>query len=395
MIARLNVGGPALHCTVLSERLISRGYDTVLVTGSPEEGEADYETLNGVQARGYRVVRFPTMRRSVNVFRDLILFFRTWKVIRQEKPTIVHTHTAKAGVLGRAAAILAGVPIVVHTFHGHVLEGYFSPWLSRAVARLERVLAWKTDAIVTLSPQLKRDLAHRFRVAPESKIQIIPLGRDLKPFQDSDRWKGALRRELGLMDPQIRILGTVGRLVSIKNQELLLRAFAQVRVPGVEPHLVLVGEGPMLGWLRSVAESLKISERVHFIGWRSQLERVLPDFDVFALTSDNEGTPLSVIEAWAAGCPVVSTSVGGVPDMFSHPEPSSEGWTACTEGLLVPKGDSAALVLAFEEMLKNPDRRKAASMAAREAASQYSDDRLAERMDCLYSQLIQDRKGMA
>jgi glycosyltransferase involved in cell wall biosynthesis len=383
IIARLNVGGPALHCLALSSGLNRYGFTTTLVTGSPESDEADYEKIHGTSTEGFRMVRLSRMRR-VPGLSDALTLFDLVRIMRRERPMIVHTHTAKAGALGRTAACLAGVPVVVHTFHGHVLSGYFSPWKNFLVRWIERSLAWRTTAIVTLSPSLRDELSQKFHVAPASKFSIIPLGRDLSEFIRASDFKGKLRRELGLTSPGILLVGTIGRLVPIKDQSTMLRAFAAMKGSNASrAHLVIAGDGELRASLEEEAAALGIAERVHFLGWRSDLPAIYADLDLFALSSRNEGTPLSIIEAFAAGVPVVSTRVGGVADLFS----------GGGVGNLVPPQDPAALTRAMEELLENPDIRRKCSEAARVAGSKFTLENLFEGIAELYKSLLRRKAG--
>jgi len=384
LIARLNVGGPALHCLLLSQKLSEHGFETTLVTGSPEPGEACYETLFGVETIGFRMVRLPKLRRTLTGLGDLRTFLTLVRLMRQERPDIVHTHTAKAGVLGRLAAFVAGVPVVVHTFHGHVLSGYFGKTMSLLVRWVEKALAWRTTAIVTLSPALKEELSGRFKIAPPSRFEIIPLGRNLSSFFSAER--GALRRELGIAE-NVQLMGIIGRLVPIKDHATLFRACAQLNL--AKPWcLLVVGEGELGESLRRLSKELGLADKVRFLGWRSDLAQIYADLDCMVLSSLNEGTPLSIVESFASGCPVIATAVGGVADMF-HPSarPAIGDVRWCAEGAVVPSQNSSALVAAFTEFFSDAELRLSCRKAARLAAEGYSDDILVNRVAALYRKL--------
>jgi glycosyltransferase involved in cell wall biosynthesis len=301
----------------------------------------------------------------------LMITFRRWR------PDIVHTHTAKAGALGRLAARLVGVPVVIHTFHGHVLRGYFSRPVEEVVRTVERGMALLTDRIVTLSPSLRADLIG-MRIAPAWKVEVIPLGMDLSRFASVERSGGYLRRALGIenSDP---IIGTVGRMVAIKNQAMFLRAARSVVNSGFTANFVLVGDGELRGSLEAQARSLDLAERVFFLGWREEMDRIYGDLDLFAITSNNEGTPLSLIEAMAAGLPVVATAVGGVPDVLTDQQ----------NGYLVPAGDDAALAEAWIRILIDPARsRQMGEQARQDAVHRFALERMLEATSDLYRSLV-------
>lgn len=391
IIARMNVGGPAVHCDLLSNRLSEYGYETVLVTGSIDSEEKSYEELFAVSPQGYRLVRLPKLTRLLSPLGDLKTLWSLIRLMRQEKPDIVHTHTAKAGLVGRIAAFVCGVPVVVHTYHGHVLSGYFSNAFSKMLQLLDKTLALRTTAIVTLSESLKKELSQKFRIAPEAQFHIIPLGRELKTLLATPRKNGALRKELGLPTDTL-LFGIVGRLVPIKAHEQLLHAMKAI--PHV--HLAVVGEGPLQESLQFLAQSLGLKERVHFLGWRSDLENIYSDLDCSVLCSKNEGTPLSMIESFAAGCPVVATAVGGIADMLTaRDEVTSSKWSRCAEGILVERENLVALEEALKEMAEDSSYRVACSLKCRDKADGYTSETLTKRMAGLYSSLLSKREGVA
>lgn len=393
IIARLNVGGPALHCLLLSDRLRQEGFETVLVTGAPAPGEASFEELFSErrEASNIRIERLPAMRRAPGPWRDLQALFRLIALIRRERPDVVHTHTAKAGVLGRLAAWLCGVPVIVHTFHGHVLHGYFSAPISLLVRLAERLLAHLSSALVTLSPALAEELSGRYRIAPREHFHLVALGRDLEAFYQAP--KGRIHEELGL-PASIPLIGCIGRLVPIKDHETLLSAFALLPKE-TAARLLIVGEGELGAALRERAGELGLlgeSPRVYFLGWRSDLPEIYGDLRAMVLSSRNEGTPLSMIESFASSCPVVATRVGGVPDMMGEvlAPPGPEQVEARAAGWLVPPGDPKALALALERALGDDEAHSRAASEARKLAAGYSADRLASDIARLYRKLLSE-----
>lgn len=392
LIARLNVGGPAVHCLTLTRGMSELGFDTLLVSGNAGPDEAEYEELFDDHSSDLKHLKLDTLQRTPSIFRDLHTLVELYRIIRREKPDIVHTHTAKAGMLGRVAAMMAGVPIIVHTYHGHVLSGYFSRWVSYVIRLLERGLALGTTKLVTLSSNLKTELAQKFKICDASRIEVIPLGRNLDDLFQCHRLRGELRRELRL-DEKDFIIGTIGRLVPIKDQQNLIWACSRLdkKMPW---HLVIAGEGKLREELEQLAQELKIVDRVHFLGWRRDLPKLYADFDVFTLSSINEGTPLSIIESYASGCPVVSTAVGGVPNMMHGAKESAagpDGLDIRDEGILVPSRNSVVLAHAFEYLWNEPSKRRLCGLQGKQAASQYTETALNQRMATFYRGLIEAR----
>lgn len=379
VIARLNIGGPARHTILLAAGLDRRRFDTTLVTGRVEAGEGDFSDL--AAARGVRPVVIPELRRAIHPGRDLVALGKLVGLFRRLRPEIVHTHTAKAGTLGRIAAALAGVPIRVHTFHGHVLEGYFPPAVTALFLAIERRLARRTDRIVVVSPALRQGLL-RMGIGRPERIGVVPLGLELEGLGHLAHDPGPLRRALGVPDGA-PLLGSIGRLVPIKDQATLLEGLARLGAGAEAAHLALVGDGPRRGELERRAADLGLAGRVHFLGWRRDLEAILAGLDVVVCSSRNEGTPVALIEAMAAGVPILSTAVGGVPDLVDH------GQT----GYLVPAGDPAALAEGLRAVLADPAGAARRAAAARPAVlARHGVGTLVARVEALYTTLLQERQ---
>jgi glycosyltransferase involved in cell wall biosynthesis len=373
IIGRLNVGGPAVFLLDALPALRPLGYHSIVLAGPSEPAEGDL--AGEAQARGIEVVRIPDMRRAVDPSADARAALHILKVLREVCPDIVQTQTAKAGALGRLAARLARVPVVVHTFHGHVFAEYFGPTASRAIVAAERGLARLCDAVGALSPLQARELSERYRIAPE--VRVLPIGIELGPFLGAEAHRGELRAELGL-PPVLPIVTYVGRLIAVKELPRLIEAASALRSAGKPVALIVAGDGDR----RPALESLARGE-AHFLGWRRDLPRIYADADVVACTSRDEGTPVSIMEAMASGRAVVATRVGGVPDLIDH---ERTGW-------LVPSGDGKALVRALGELTSDPERRRALGSAAREAAVARFDVASAARtLDHCYRELL-IRKG--
>jgi glycosyltransferase involved in cell wall biosynthesis len=379
VIARLNVGGPALHVAYLTEGLADRGYDTTLVTGSLAHGE---ESMSQVaENRGARIVMLPHLARDISPLNDALAVFRLAELIRKERPQILHTHTAKAGFVGRIAALLAGnarPPIVVHTFHGHVLRGYFNPFVTLGFRTLERWLASVTTKLIAVSPEVRDDLV-RLGVAPEEKFAVIRLGIELgERVGGGDDVRRETRRQLGI-GPDAFVVGWVGRMTAVKRTDDVLRAFRELLDRDVDARLCLVGDGPDRAHMERRAHELGIARRCLFVGYQDDVAPYYEAIDALLLPSVNEGTPVSVIEALAAGRPAVATRVGGVPDVVR------DG----VDGFLADVGDASTLADRLAELARDPERRAEMGREGREHVVQrYAVDRLVDDVDRLYRELL-------
>jgi glycosyltransferase involved in cell wall biosynthesis len=378
VIARLNVGGPAQHVILLAAGLDPSRFRSTLITGVPDPDEGDLSPL--ARSQGITPVVIPSLGRAIRPGRDLAALGRLVALFRTLCPDLVHTHTAKAGALGRVAARLAGVPVVVHTFHGHILEGYFSPALTRLFLGIERALARRTDRIVTVSPRVRASLLARGIGRPE-QVEVVPLGLPLQRFAAAAPGRACLRQRLAI-PRDAPLLGIIGRLVPIKNHPALFAALTREETRGA--HLLVVGDGERRTALEALARDLGLAGRVHFLGWRGDLEAILPELDVVICCSRNEGTPVALIEAMAAGVPVLSTDVGGVGDLLTH---GQTGW-------LVPSEDPAALARGIRDLLADPAGRQRLVAAARPAALQaHSAEGLIQRIEAMYTALAAERLG--
>ncbi|MFQ6014045.1 MAG: glycosyltransferase [Anaerolineae bacterium] len=378
VIARLNIGGPAIHTILLTAGLNRRRFESLLVSGIEAEHEGNMLTL--AAAKGVQPLIITELGREIDLRRDAKVLVRLYHLFREEGAQIVHTHTAKAGFLGRLAARLAGSSVVLHTFHGHVFCGYFSPPKTRLFIWIERFLTRLSDCIVTVSQGQRQELA-RYGIAPLEKIAVIPLGFELKPLLTCHSLRGQLRQELGFGE-ETRLVGIVARLTPIKNHQLFLEAARIVSVELPTTRFLVIGDGELRGRLEEEAERLGISDKVLFLGWRRDLPRLYADLDVVALCSINEGTPVSIIEAMAAARPAVATAVGGVPEIVQD------------FGLLVPSGDAQAMAEAITWVLQNPIEAETMARAAQEwVYPRFTASRLVADIERLYQNLL-DRKGM-
>jgi glycosyltransferase involved in cell wall biosynthesis len=379
VIGRLNVGGPAIHVVNLCAGLNPERFDQLLAVGSenPAEGSMlDYALARGVQPH--------VISEMVTAFsltpRDAKALAKLYFLMRREQPHIVCTETAKAGFLGRLAGRLAGVPVIVHTFHGHVLHGYYGPVKNWLMRRMERSLARFTDRLVTVSDQVKRDLVG-YGVAEADKINVIPLGFDLEPFLSSHIHGGEFRREIGYSDEH-KLIGIVGRIFPIKNHALFLDAAARISARERNARFVIVGDGVSRRMVENQARELGIRGLVLFTGWRRDLPRIYADLDLLVVSSDNEGTPVSAIEAMASSCPVVATRVGGLPDLIKDHK----------TGRLVPPRAPEALANAVLALLHDPQTARELGKNGRASVQhRFTVQRLLSDMDDLYMQLLAEK----
>lgn len=396
VITRLNIGGPSIHVSLLTKGLDPARFKSVLITGqvSPFEGDMSYYT----DTLGVRPIIIPTLRREISLLRDIRCLFHLLKILNQEKPDIVHTHHAKAGTLGRIAVFLHNLNrkkkiLVVHTFHGHIFSGYFHRINSLVFIWTERVLAAMADTIIAISKSQASALIGEYRIAPASKIKTVRLGFDLETFSANGHLKGEFKRSLGI-DTRTTIIGIIGRLVSIKNHKMF---FDAVRIfldqnPGIRVKFLVIGDGELRDDLVAYCQRHGLSDDVLFCGWKRDLPSVYADLDILALTSVNEGTPVSIIEAMASSVPVISTDAGGVRDLLGplRPELNSDRFEICQRGLLCRREDAEGIAKGIKFFLKNPRIKKEISNASRQFAKQaFAKERLFQEIESLYLELLE------
>ena len=384
VIARLNVGGPSLHVSYLTEGLEPRGYRTTLAAGTLSEGEGNMAFV--AAGRGIDVEWIPDLQREISPARDLAVIRRLAEIIRRERPHVLHTHTAKAGTAGRLAALACGdarPPVVVHTFHGHMLKGEFDPVRERVYRGIERQLARVTDALVTVSPEVRDELVE-IGVAPATRFAVVRLGIELSERVGGKKDGAALRAGLGIPAERFAI-GWVGRMTAVKQAGDVLEAVRKLRDRGCDAALVLVGDGPDRGDLERRARELGLDEGVFFVGFQDDVGPWFHAFDALLLPSRSEGTPVSAIESLAAGKPVVATRVGGVADVVHDGE----------DGYLVAFGDTDGAADRLQQLADDPALRRRLGKAARaRILERYRVPRLVEDVDRLYRSLL-EAKGFA
>jgi glycosyltransferase involved in cell wall biosynthesis len=376
-VTRLNIGGPARHVVLLNQALDDgHAFRSTLVAGTTAPHEGDM--LDFARQHAVEPVIVPSLGREISPLDDLLSLARMVRLVRTIRPDVVHTHMAKAGTIGRLAAHLCGVPLIVHTYHGHVFHSYFGARKTAAIITIERVLGMLTDRIITVGNDQRDEIAG-YGIAPRSKLVAIPLGLELDQFLKPER--GLFRRSLGL-EADAPLVGIVARLVPIKAHELFFEAAASVRQRVPQAQFIVIGDGERRAELEALVEGLGLRPSVRFVGWRSDMPHVYADLDVVALTSRNEGSPVALIEALAAARPVVSTAVGGVPEVVIH------GQT----GLTVPARDAPRLAEAIVELLQNPDLAARLGQAGRRHVyPRYDSSRLIDDVRDLYTRELAAR----
>jgi glycosyltransferase involved in cell wall biosynthesis len=406
VIARLNVGGPAKHVAWLSSGLKTADSQAVLVAGTVPAGEEDMSYF--ATELGVTPVFVPEMSREISL-KDALTIWKLYKLFLRERPDIVHTHTAKAGTVGRLAgflyrwlspSVLLGNPrpcIFVHTYHGHIFHSYYGPLKTRAFLVIEKALArFVTDRIIVLSEQQRREINEDFGVGRAKQFSVIPLGLDTDEFADWRERGGSFRDELGVSRNEV-LVGIVGRLTEIKNHELFLRVIADFKAsfsptPKVAAvKFVVIGDGSLRKSLEEQADSLGLADDVIFVGSRRDIVNFYPALDIVGLTSLNEGTPLTLIEAMANARPVISTAVGGVVDLLGAPvsHEASASFQTCERGLRVPANDATAFAAGLRRLVEDSDLRQ--TLGERGLAfvqRNYSKERLLENVRALYADLL-------
>jgi glycosyltransferase involved in cell wall biosynthesis len=381
LIARLNMGGPALHVSYLTKGLEERGYSTTLAAGSLARGESSMSFV--AEELGVNVHPIPQLHREISPLYDTLSIIRIVSLIHRLRPHILHTHTAKAGAIGRFAALVAGEarpPIIVHTFHGHVLRGYFDPLRTAAFRKIETLLARSTTRLVAVGPEVRDDLVE-LGVAPPEKFSVIRLGINLESrVTVTEESRVELRHLFGVPGERF-VVGWIGRMTHIKRLQDVLLAFRGLRARGVDATLCVVGDGPDRESVEQYAHELGIARETLFIGYQRDVAPYYAFLDAFLLPSGNEGTPVVAIESLAAGRPVVATAVGGVPDVIEDGR----------HGFLVRVGDIEAMVDALERLARDPELRTRLGEAGRERVlSRYRVERLVDDVDALYRELLRD-----
>lgn len=398
IIARLNVGGPARHVVWLTKNLQSATTKSVLLTGTVPDGEEDMSYF--AYENGIEPFFIPEMSRELSP-KDIISLWKVFRKLLIEKPDIIHTHTAKAGTIGRVAGFLYRLLTfrrvkIVHTYHGHVFHSYYGKLKTGLFLTIEKALAFlATDKIIVISRQQFEEIHQKFGVGKSSQFKIVRLGIDLAPFQSPLEKRHLLRKELGIDDETI-LVGIVGRLTEVKNHALFLQVAqlykSKKSVDSATLRFVIVGDGNLRQQLEKKAQDLGVDDIVIFTGNRNDTDNIYAGLDIVALTSLNEGTPLSLIEAMACEKAVISTEVGGVVDLLGEIQKKENGFLVCERGIRTPSNAvesfyNGLIFLANSENLPN----ELGSQGKRFVISEYSKERLVRDIEDLYSELSKEK----
>ncbi len=401
IIARLNVGGPARHVVWLTDALQDGEFQTVLIAGTVPDGEEDMGYL--ARELGVEPVFIEEMSRELSP-KDVISLFKIYREMKRRQPDIVHTHTAKAGTVGRAAAFLyrwltwktlIGRPRkvrIIHTFHGHVFHSYYGKFKTRIFLAIEKILArFATDTIITISPQQCKEIQEDFGVGKAGQFAIIPLGISLETFASPDIKRNTFRDEMNAASDEL-LIGFVGRLTEIKNISLFLKvAGLYVKNKASLPRLrfIIVGDGHLRKSLEKESKELGVNSIVTFLGNRTDTESIYAGLDIVALTSLNEGTPLSLIEAMAGKRAVISTAVGGVADLLGEIVSGHEGFDECERGISISVQSAESFFNGLIYLVKNEKLRNRLGASGFDFVSNnYSKERLVADIKVLYRRLL-------
>ena len=393
IINRLNLGGPTFIAGYLTAYL-GEGYETMLLAGQKDDSEESSEFI--VRNMGITPRYINNMRREINWKDDKIAYKEIDAIIKEFKPDIVHTHAAKAGTLGRLAAINNNVPVILHTFHGHVFEGYFGKLKTAVFLNIERYLAWRSSGIIAISKVQKEELSQKFKVSSEKKSFVIPLGIDLEKFQTNQKEKRTDFREQYHLSNDTIAVGIIGRIVPIKNHQLFLDCWKEILSKTTKKvHAFIIGDGEDREVIFEYCRKLNLNynlgsdynqeNTITFTSWIIDIDKPVAGLDIIALTSNNEGTPVSLIEAQAAGKAIVSTNVGGIRDIVI------EGETA----LLSPKEDRELFSKNLLELIENESiRNKMATSSPSFAELSFGYMKMVENHRQLYSRLLSEKRSV-
>lgn len=398
IIARLNVGGPARHVVWLTNELADEEFQTVLAAGTVPPGEEDMSYL--AEQSGIEPIYIKQMSRELSP-KDVVSLWKLFNLMRAEKPDVVHTHTAKAGTVGRAAAFfyrwftwktLIGKPRrvkIVHTFHGHIFHSYYGKAKTYLFILIESALArFATDKIIVISDQQFREVHEDVGIGRFRQFSVVPLGIDLEQFRDVQQRRPHFREEIGTVETEV-VVSFVGRLTEIKNISMFIKAAAIAKKQSdIDFTFAVVGDGHLREQLEKEAKELGFGRDMFFAGNRKDAENIYAASDIIALTSFNEGTPLSLIEAMASGRAVISTAVGGVIDLLGETTENRRGYDICENGLSVASGNAEGFAEGLIHLAKDAQLREKLGINSKNfVTKRYSKERLVSDLKQLYRSL--------
>ncbi len=382
VITRFDKGGSSENTFLTVRGLDKTRYEVILIKGLSHESQTGVSETGAIQSNleeakrnDVRILTLPELVRRIHPINDFKALLRLIKIFREERPHIVHTHTSKAGILGRWAAHLAGAPVIIHTPHGHVFWGYFGKGITAIYIFLERVTAYITDKIITLTEQEKKDHL-KYGIAPENKFAVIHSGVDLSKFSDVPVDTAEMKDQLGI-PPGVFVVGTVGRLTPVKGHQCLIEAAKKALAAQPGMVFIFLGDGELMNELKTQATASGINDKIRFLGWRPDVAEIMSTFDVFVLPSLNEGMGKVLVEAMAMGKPVIASCIGGIPDLVTNDE----------NGLLFAPADTEAIAKSIEILYRYPGKRKEMGEKGKTIAMEYSADSMIQKIDRLYSEL--------
>ncbi len=380
IINRFNIGGPTYNATFLT-KFLSDDFETLLIGGLPEENEAN--SLHILEKYGVEPILLPEMKREPNLKSDRIALKKIKTIIKEFKPDIVHTHASKAGALGRRAAVSCNVPIIVHTFHGHIFHSYFGKIKTALFKSIERYLARKSTGIIAISEIQKKELCEIHKIASQRKTTVIPLGFDLDIFQENYEINRTHTRTKFGIDENTVAIAIVGRLTAIKDHFFFLDVIEDLNIQSNKKvKIFIVGDGDMKGEIEErLIPMQKRGIQISLTSWIYDIAEFNAGMDIMCLTSKNEGTPVSLIEAQASNIPVISTEVGGVADIVKENE----------TGFIIPRNNKREFVSKLKLLVENDELRlKMKKKGWQNVHQKYSYQRLAKDMEIYYQNLLKD-----
>ena len=369
LLSRMNIGGPSVHAVLLTKYLNDNNFTSMLVSGSLSEGEGDMSYLIDQHQIKHRSIK--TLQREISPVDDIKAIIELYKLFKKEKPQIVHTNLAKAGMVGRLAAWLAGVPVILHTYHGHVFSGYFSSFKTSIYILIERYIALISNKIISVSDMIKKDICSVYKITSEKKVTVIPLGFEFDKMKSLDHYRGTFRNQFSIPE-DATIIGIVGRITAQPPRN-------NSRARNTNIHFLIIGDGDLRKEIGDKVNALDIAKNIHFTGWVTETAKMYADLDMMLLTSKNEGTPVTVIEAMYYKVPVISSNVGGLSDLIDNSR----------TGFLINSLNAEDYIQDILKLVRSDQEREKMSQAAHEfIIDNFSINRLITDIKDLYTNLL-------